>query len=188
MLKLKACLVLMVLSIAFPCLLFADETLTITTYYPSPYGSYREINAYRMKIGTNYSGSGTSVSDDNLIVEGAVGIGKVSPGQKLDVAGNVKGTGLCINDDCWTSWSKGVNAMNVLGGTLLSYTNGFNGSTIIGPYTSCSYIGHYGIAPACGGVRIQPYEAVGDKFKYQIIGSINPSCEGRTYDYFYCIN
>jgi len=53
---------------------FADETMTITTYYPSPYGSYRELTAHRMKIGRIYSLPGTSVADDNLIVEGRVGI------------------------------------------------------------------------------------------------------------------
>lgn len=36
-----------------------------------------------------------------------VGIGTASPGQKLDVVGNVKGTGLCIGADCRTTWPGG---------------------------------------------------------------------------------
>lgn len=85
---------------------YAEEEITITTYYPSPYGSYRELTAHRMKIGRTYSGSGVTVNDDNLIVEGTVGIGTTAPTQKLDVAGYVKGqSGLCIGDDCRDSWS-----------------------------------------------------------------------------------
>jgi len=68
---------------------FSQETLTITTYYPSPRGSYKELTSHRMKIGTNYSGSGTSVTDDNLIVEGTVGIGTTEANEKLEVAGRI---------------------------------------------------------------------------------------------------
>lgn len=64
---------------------FADEQITITTYYPSPYGSYREIAAHRMKLGTTYSGSAVSVADNNLLVEGRVGIGTTSPQDKLHI-------------------------------------------------------------------------------------------------------
>ncbi len=71
---------------------FSEESMTITTYYPSPYGSYRELTSYRMKIGTTYSGSGTSVSDNNLIVEGNVGIGMTNPTVKLDVDGTINAT------------------------------------------------------------------------------------------------
>jgi hypothetical protein len=31
--------------------IFADESLTITTYYPSPYGSYNELSANKIKVG-----------------------------------------------------------------------------------------------------------------------------------------
>ncbi len=65
---------------------FSEETLTITTYYPSPYGSYRELTSYRMKIGTNYSGSGTTVGDNNLIVEGTAGIGTPIPTYQLQLS------------------------------------------------------------------------------------------------------
>jgi len=87
----------------------ADETLTITTYYPSPYGSYNELTARRMKIGTNYSGSGTTVANDNLIIEGKVGIGTpvtnlFSGTLKLDVEGDVGAQHYCDNtgQNCYT--------------------------------------------------------------------------------------
>lgn len=33
----------------------ADESITIATYYLSPYGSYRELAAQKMKVGSTYS-------------------------------------------------------------------------------------------------------------------------------------
>jgi len=69
---------------------FSQETLTITTYYPSPYGSYREVSAYRMKIGTTYSN--LTVANNTLIVEGNVGLGTPTPREKLTVVGNIWAT------------------------------------------------------------------------------------------------
>lgn len=48
--------------------LFADETLTITTYYPSPYGSYQD-----------------------LYVANTLGIGTTTPAGRLDVAADPAG-------------------------------------------------------------------------------------------------
>jgi len=90
---------------------FAQETLTITTYYPSPYGVYREMRAQRMAIGDGYIQGGqycwpgetcanqiyTDLDGDSsydsfpdedlvdLVVQGNVGIGTTGPGAKLDV-------------------------------------------------------------------------------------------------------
>ncbi|MFA5114896.1 MAG: tail fiber domain-containing protein [Candidatus Omnitrophota bacterium] len=80
----------------------AEETLTITTYYPSPYGSYRELRAQRLAIGENYVKSGTYDWEEtdadggeidyraDLVVEGNVGIGTTVPGEKLHVDGLIK--------------------------------------------------------------------------------------------------
>lgn len=43
-----------------------------------------------------------------MTLAGDVGIGMTVPSQKLDVAGYVKGTGLCIGADCRTSWPTAV--------------------------------------------------------------------------------
>lgn len=56
---------------------FCQESITITTYYPSPYGSYNELRANQMSIGSSYASS--SLSDGNFIVSGNVGIGIASP-------------------------------------------------------------------------------------------------------------
>ncbi len=90
--------------IFFSTIVFAaDESITITTYYPSPYGSYRELRAQRIAIGDNYingslycwEGICTNTIDANadLVVEGKVGIGTASPGtSKLKVTGTIEST------------------------------------------------------------------------------------------------
>jgi|GEM_PF-2440482 len=77
-----------------------QEELVITTYYPVPYGDYQELRVRRMAIGPEYSKSSsycwgggscsTSIPDTaNLVVEGRVGIGTVSPQTALDVNGKI---------------------------------------------------------------------------------------------------
>jgi hypothetical protein len=64
-----------VLFVATYSSLFAEETLNITTYYPSPYGSYNELRTY----------GNTYLATDS----GNVGIGTTKPGYKLEVAGSI---------------------------------------------------------------------------------------------------
>ncbi|MDD5681344.1 MAG: tail fiber domain-containing protein [Candidatus Omnitrophica bacterium] len=71
----------------FPGISLAEETITITTYYPSPYGVYREMRAKRIAIGDTYfdgaevpweeiNGDGGLIDYlADLVVEGNVGIG-----------------------------------------------------------------------------------------------------------------
>jgi len=65
------------------------ETITITTYYPSPFGIYNELRAKKMAIGASYyNPAGTSINDPaDLIVEGNVGVGTSSPASMLSISG-----------------------------------------------------------------------------------------------------
>lgn len=76
------------------------EQMTFSTYYPAPYGVYNEMRARRMTVGSNYlDSSAFTVSDDNLIVEGKVGIGTTDPQAKLHVAGEDGVDGIMFPDD-----------------------------------------------------------------------------------------
>jgi hypothetical protein len=91
-------LILFILFFHSACV-FAED-ITITTYYPSPYGVYNELRSKRLAIGDNYIKSGdydweTSGGDGgevnynaDLVVEGNVGIGTAKPWYKLDVVGS----------------------------------------------------------------------------------------------------
>lgn len=80
-----------------------QETLTFTTYYPSPIGIYRELRSQRLAVGDTYYDAGqhpwddedldnqpTEISQDaDLVVEGNVGIGTTNPSEKLEIASDV---------------------------------------------------------------------------------------------------
>ncbi|MCP4653303.1 MAG: hypothetical protein GY858_07990 [Candidatus Omnitrophica bacterium] len=86
--KMFLCLVLL----CVPIILFA-ETLTITTYYPAPYGVYNELRSKKMAIGDTYfdenqnDWGGTINNDADLVVEGRAGIGLTAPSAQLHVRG-----------------------------------------------------------------------------------------------------
>jgi len=75
---------------------------------PINVGSVEQYKSGALGIG------GVFKAYSDAIFSGKVGIGTASPSQKLDVAGNVKGTGLCIGSDCRTSWpgAGGITPVN----------------------------------------------------------------------------
>ncbi|UCB56699.1 MAG: hypothetical protein JSV30_05715 [Candidatus Omnitrophota bacterium] len=102
--KISAMLIIGLAAI-FPTASFAEE-ITLTTYYPAPYGIYRQMRAQRMAIGDGYYNAATypwdaggsldpnEISQDaDLVIEGNVGIGTLQPTANLEVAGIIKATG-----------------------------------------------------------------------------------------------
>ena len=73
----------------------ANEIITPTTTDPGYTGPEYEHTATE---GWRYGGVDNSVESSNVIVDGKIGIGTSSPGQKLDVAGNLRGNNVYIND------------------------------------------------------------------------------------------
>jgi hypothetical protein len=71
------------------------EDMTITTYYPSPNGSYDALSVKRLSVGdTNGDGSinssDVSASSGYLLVSGRLGVGTTNPTERLTVNGLIK--------------------------------------------------------------------------------------------------
>ena len=72
---------------------FPQETLTITTYYPSPFGSYDKLQAWSFGVGDNNGSGGLDAGDvpnthGDVWIDGSVGIGTTTPQNPLDVEGS----------------------------------------------------------------------------------------------------
>ncbi len=87
-----------IICLAFLCFhpkILGSEQLTLTTYYPSPYGGYARLLTTNLTVlardGSGVAVGGyTSPGSAKLAVNGNVGIRTTSPTQRLDVVGNVR--------------------------------------------------------------------------------------------------
>jgi hypothetical protein len=93
--------VLLISLFVFFCssLVFAED-ITITTYYPSPYGSYNFLQADKLGVGDNNGVGGLTAADvpvnpGNVWIHGSVniGMGAVDAAYPLEVNGTIKATG-----------------------------------------------------------------------------------------------
>ncbi len=127
---------------------FAEESITITTYYPSPYGSYRQLTADQIAIGSAYRNP--TYADGTLYVQGNVGIGTTSPNSTkgsgyLDVkdvylrdvsrwasAGSVSYTYYCFSDSSW-----GTPVCTNAGGAQGYCPSGYTQQLALGSWGRC---------------------------------------------------
>jgi trimeric autotransporter adhesin len=81
------CILTAMMILSFSSIATAQEKITLSTYYPAPYGEYDGLTAYSMGIGT-YPYPPGEAGKGNLVVEGKIGIGTDDPQAILDVRQN----------------------------------------------------------------------------------------------------
>ncbi len=62
--------------------LYAEEKITISTFYPAPYGNYDELASNSMAVGSGYA---APASNGYLTVEQRIGVGTTAPASGLHV-------------------------------------------------------------------------------------------------------
>jgi hypothetical protein len=75
---------------------------------------------------------------------GNVGVGTTAPAHKLDVAGNVNASGLCLGGDCKTAWSQvgGTPSQWATSGANISYSDGSVGVGTTEPTEKLHVVGN----------------------------------------------
>lgn len=124
--KLSLSLIVVCLGFIFLSNSFAQERITLTTYYPAPYGVYRELRTNGLAVGNGYRYNPATLTDGYLLVSGRVGIGTPTPNAELDVQGQIIGGFGGRTTGGTTNWNDITNARSGSGYTLLrgSATNG----------------------------------------------------------------
>lgn len=114
------------------------------TYSPLNVGGTAQSKAGGLIIGTN-----NNLATGLLVLNGNVGFGVGTPAQKLDVSGNVKGTGFCLpganpTGGCITTWPASVASAITCAGTCTQ--------NIISKFLSPTTIGNGSISDTGNGV------------------------------------
>ncbi len=116
-----------------------NEQITLTTYYPSPQGSYVELRSKRLALGDNYLSpvafcwpptacANVINGSADLVVEGRVGIGTITPTGALAVNSPVALMGtITIFDE-----AAGSGDVNMNGGTDSLFTWFNSGNAVTG--------------------------------------------------------
>ena len=96
--KISLCFLTLMFVISFS--LSAQETITLTTYYPSPFGIYSRLVTNSLGVGDTDGSGGLDEADGpdpavagqegDVWIAGNVGIGTTDPETRLDVNGEIK--------------------------------------------------------------------------------------------------
>jgi hypothetical protein len=126
-------LIYLVLLLCAP-VVFAEE-VTITTYYPSPYGSYNSLFTDKLGVGDNngdtqYTSADVPTTTGEVWIKGKVGMGTMAPGaHQLSVVGTAGlSTGTAWTNTSDRRWKdvkselKGISLSKVLALRPVSYT------------------------------------------------------------------
>jgi len=73
---------MLILSTGFSFAQDGEEKITLTTYYPAPFGEYTSLS-----VGSSYT---APAADGVLIVENSIGIGTADPNETLEVNGGIR--------------------------------------------------------------------------------------------------
>jgi hypothetical protein len=92
------CILISMMILSFSGFAIAQDTeeITLTTYYPAPYGEYDGLSATSMAIGETY---GVPVDSGDLVVEGRIGIGTTSPQRRLELTSHSRSAAQLVLTD-----------------------------------------------------------------------------------------
>ena len=133
----KIALIVLVAVVSVSGIVYAEEKITLSTFYPAPYGDYDELAANKMVVGSTYAIPADPI---DLLVEGSVGIGTANPSEELEVNGNILATPIM------GTWYPTAHGPNTIGGQHILVI--FNGSQYI---TDSSYFTNLG---GTAGIRV----------------------------------
>ena len=144
--RLQVFAVLTAFFICFHPKLLGSETLTLTTYYPSPYGGYARLLTTNKTLLAR-DGGAVGIGDVNdllstdtkLTVYGRVGIGTDVPSQMLDVDGIAKINEVMIGQHHEAGISSSLNKKNLhldatagtSGAVYINWYNGAGGDSLV---------------------------------------------------------
>jgi hypothetical protein len=131
--------------------IFAEkEDITITTYYSSPFGSYEELRANQISVGSSYA-SLSSIPANSVIISGNMGIGTSLPTIVASPANGATVGNLDVRDvwirkvSNWASLISGAPSL-VFGLDKPALSGGYNASRnpwCSGPPSSNWQLCHY---------------------------------------------
>jgi hypothetical protein len=131
---LKIALLILLVLIISTSAIFAED-ITITTYYPSPYGSYDSLFVDKLGVGDNnndtlYTSADVPTTTGDVWIKGRLGIGTMTPGAyKINVVGAAGlSTGTAWTNTSDRRWKdikselKGISLSKILALRPVSYT------------------------------------------------------------------